>query len=117
MLKKTVLASLLVSGSMLLSACDEFPTINEQPSKSVNVYGRTWAVSRIADEPPTFKAIRDNNNLNPYGPPAKLRTTQAIRAMETATGCKVILPTMYQNMSGHFFSQMSCPTPVTPPAS
>ena len=109
-MKKTLAPALALA--VILSGCDELPAINEQPSKSVNVLGRTWAVTQIVDQPPTFKAVRDNNNLNPYGPPAALRTTQAIRAMESATGCKVILSTMYQNMSGNFFSEMSCPQPT-----
>ena len=55
-----------------------------------------------------YRATRDNNNLNPFGPPPRLRTLQAIAAIQQATGCKPIVASMYQNISGQFFSQVSC---------
>jgi len=92
-----------------LSACDTLPiNNNEHPTKNVNVLGRTWAVAQVADEPVTYRATRDNNNLNPYGQPARTRTSQAIRAIESATGCQAIRSSMYQNISGQFYSQISC---------
>lgn len=100
----------LILGCVLaLSACTEMQMTTEAPAQQVTVLGRVWTITRPADKPGYFKAVRDNNNLNPYGPPAMLRTLQAIRALEAATGCRVLRPTLYQNMSGEFFSQVSCP--------
>lgn len=93
---------------LTLAACDTAPVVNEQPTRSVHVMSRTWAVSQVSDQPVIWKAMRDFNDLDPYGPPAALRTIQAIRAIESATGCRVIRSSMYQNISGQFFSQVTC---------
>lgn len=69
---------------------------------------RYWSVIKVSDSPEIWKAVRDNNNLNPFGPPAALRTVQATRAIELATSCRVVRSTMYQNMSAEFYSQVDC---------
>ncbi|EEE39119.1 hypothetical protein RKLH11_2965 [Rhodobacteraceae bacterium KLH11] len=91
-----------------LSAFNAAPVAAKEETKSVFVLSRTWAVTQVSDEPVVYRATRDNNNLNPFGPPPRLRTVQAIAAIQKATGCKVIVPSMYQNISGQFFSQVSC---------
>lgn len=98
-----------------LAACDEqlaipFADQHSYPAKNVRVYSRTWAVRQVSDAPVVYRATRDMNNLNPFGPPARPRSTQAIAAIQQATGCRVIYASMYQNISGQFFSQVNCPT-------
>ena len=81
---------------------------SSQPIYYVKILSRTWSVVQVSDEPVVWRAVRDWNNLNPYGPPAVPRTVQATRAIELATGCKVVRPSMYQTISGDFFSQVAC---------
>ncbi|WP_170401644.1 hypothetical protein [Ruegeria arenilitoris] len=92
----------------LMVAVDTTPVVAKEATKTVSVMSRTWAVTQVADAPVVYRATRDNNNLNPFGPPPRLRTVQAIAAIQQATGCKVIRSSMYQNISGQFFSQVSC---------
>ncbi|MFV0512384.1 MAG: hypothetical protein ACK5MY_01930 [Jhaorihella sp.] len=99
---------LILVSALALSACDAVPVTTDHPTQGVEVMSRTWAVARVADTPAIYRAVRDTNNLNPYGPPAALRTIQAIRAIEAATGCRVDRSTLVQNISGHFFSQVAC---------
>lgn len=99
---------LVLLSALALAACDTVPVTNEQPTRIVHVMSRTWAVVQVSEQPVIWKAVRGFNNLNPYGPPAALRTTQAIRAIETATGCRAIRSSMYQNISGEVFSQVNC---------
>ena len=103
----------LLGLALMLSACTELPadwTVSRAaPATQVTVWGRVWTVTQPTDKPGFYKAVRDNNNLNPYGPPARLRTHQAMRAYYAATGCRAIYPSMYQNISGEFFAQLSCP--------
>lgn len=107
-MKKLALLALLA-----IPACSDVDSafrLGAQPvTQDVTVLGRTWAVWQVADAPLTYKAQRDNNNFNPYGPPAVTRTRQAIRAFETATGCRVVRSSLYQNDMGQFYAQMSCP--------
>ena len=91
-----------------LTVAPSAPAVAKEETKSVVVLSRTWAVTQVAEEPVIYRATRDNNNLNPFGPPPRLRTVQAIAAIQQATGCKVIRSSMYQNISGQFFSQVSC---------
>ncbi|MEM1004646.1 MAG: hypothetical protein AAGK26_04655 [Pseudomonadota bacterium] len=84
------------------------PADAKEETKSVFVMSRTWAVTQVSDAPVIYRATRDNNNLNPFGPPPRLRTIQAIAAIQAATGCRPIVASMYQNISGQFFSQVSC---------
>ncbi|TDK52126.1 hypothetical protein [Antarcticimicrobium luteum] len=103
----------LLGLALMLSACTDLPadwTVSRAaPVTQVTVWGRVWTVSQPQDKPGFFRAVRDNNNLNPYGPPARLRTHQAIRAFHAATGCRAVYATMYQNISGEVFSQLDCP--------
>ncbi|MBE1282069.1 MAG: hypothetical protein GJ676_02040 [Rhodobacteraceae bacterium] len=75
---------------------------------TVSVLGRSWLVQPVEDNPGYFSAIRDNNNLNPFGHPAKLRSHQAIRAFRAATGCAVDYKSMYQDITGKFVARMNC---------
>jgi len=99
----------LIALPLLLAACESAPVYNEPAPKLVQVYNRTWAVTQVADAPLTFRAIRDHNNNDPFGPPAKLKSVQAIRAIETATNCRVIRSSMYRNVSDFFYTQVTCP--------
>lgn len=103
-LRGSLLALAAVVG---LTALEATPVAAKE-TKSVSVMSRTWAITQVADTPVVFRATRDNNNLNPFGPPPRLRTIQAIAAIQAATGCKPIVASMYQNISGQFFSQVSC---------
>lgn len=91
-----------------LAVAQTAPVAAKEETKSVFVMSRTWAITQVADAPVVYRATRDNNNLNPFGPPPRLRTIQAIAAIQQATGCKPIVASMYQNISGQFFSQVSC---------
>ena len=100
-----------------VSACSELPLTgvfgNDTVARQVNVLGRNWTVWQDPTDPRLIKAERENNNINPYGPPAVPRTTQALRAMETATGCTIVRSSLYQNDMGQFYGQGNCPTTVT----
>ncbi|WP_170782904.1 hypothetical protein [Ruegeria lacuscaerulensis] len=104
-LRGTLLALAAVIG---LTAFNATPVVAKEETKSVSVFSRTWAITQVSDGPVVYRATRDNNNLNPFGPPPRLRTLQAIAAIQQATGCKPIVSSMYQNISGQFFSQVSC---------
>lgn len=80
-----------------------------EPVKQVVVLGRTWSVSQSRDKANAYRAVRDNNNLNPFGKPVARRTPQAVRALELATGCRVIAGTLWQNPSAEYFADMACP--------
>lgn len=101
----------LIGLALVLTACTELPadlTVSRADTAlQTTVWGRVWTITQ--PEPGLFKAVRDNNNLNPYGPPARLRTHQAMRAFHAATGCKAIYTTMYQTISGAFFTRLDCP--------
>ncbi len=101
----------LIGLALALTACSELPAdlvvSRADTVGQATVWGRVWTISQ--PEPGLFKAVRDNNDLNPFGPPARLRTHQAIRAYHAATGCKAIYSTMYQTISGEFFTQLDCP--------
>lgn len=104
----------LLGLALMLSACTELPSewtvTRAAPDMQVTVWNRVWTVTPLSDKPGFFKAVRDDNKLNPYGPPARLRTHQAMRAFRAATGCNAVYATMYQNISGEFFAQLDCPT-------
>ncbi|CUK12489.1 hypothetical protein RUE5091_03531 [Ruegeria denitrificans] len=104
-LRGSLLALAAVVG---LTALEATPVAAKEEAKSVFVMSRTWAVTQVSDAPVVYRATRDNNNLNPFGPPPRLRTLQAMAAIQAATGCKPIRTSMYQNISGQFFSQVSC---------
>lgn len=91
------------------------------PSRTVTVLGRGWTVSRLPDASPTYRAEPDQTALDPFGGGPTLRTTQAVRALETATGCRVHMPSMVLTISGAAQARMLCPdaapdgaTPATP---
>ncbi|WP_299988330.1 hypothetical protein [uncultured Ruegeria sp.] len=105
LLRGTMIALVATLG---LSAFNAAPVAAKEETKSVFVMSRTWAVTQVSDAPVVYRATRDNNNLSPFGPPPRLRTIQAMAAIQQATGCKAIYSSMYQNISGQFFSQVSC---------
>ncbi len=84
------------------------PATAQGEAVTVQVMNRTWAVTQVSQEPIVYRATRDLNNLNPFGPPARLRTLQAIAAVQQATGCTVDRKTLYQNISGQFFARVTC---------
>ncbi|MEM7319008.1 MAG: hypothetical protein AAF408_08290 [Pseudomonadota bacterium] len=105
---------LILAIALSVSACDDISGLSlsaddSYPTKNVGVYSRTWAVTQVAADPVIYRATRDWNNLNPYGPPARTRTSQAVAAFKAATGCTPIRSSMYQNISGQFFAQVKCP--------
>ncbi|GAA6202394.1 hypothetical protein [Aquicoccus sp. SU-CL01552] len=101
----------LIGLALVLTACTEMsagPAVSRADTvRQATVWGRGWTVTQPV--PGLFKAVRDDNDLDPFGPPARLRTHQAIRAFHAATGCKAIYSTMYQTISGEFFTQLDCP--------
>ncbi|TMV07657.1 hypothetical protein FGK63_09315 [Ruegeria sediminis] len=104
-LRRTMAA---IAALAALVAVDTTQAVAKEETRSVFVMSRTWAVTKVSDAPVIYRATRDNNNLNPFGPPPRLRTIQAIAAIQQATGCRVIRSSMYQNISGQFFSQVVC---------
>ena len=74
----------------------------------VQVLGRTWTVSQNRKKPNAYVASRDNTNLNPFGKPVARRTPQAVRALELATGCKVVPGTLWQTVGAEFHADMAC---------
>lgn len=104
--------------TMLLSACSYADTNKYWATqlappvvpgtKYVQVLGRTWTVSPVADQAAVFMAVRDNNNNEMFGKPVARRTLQAIRAIETATGCRVVQSTVAQDTSARFFASVVC---------
>ncbi len=108
---RRVLTALI--GALLLSGCAELGIpeieISRAESQQVTVLQRSWSVTQISEAPLTYKAVRaPMPNYQLFGPPAVTKTTQAYRAIETATGCKVVRGTMYQNISAEFFAQVVC---------
>ncbi len=109
---------LVLAIAALLAACSEQEAQNMWPSqlatqtqpdiKYVKVLGRTWGVYPSKDQQAVYIAQRDNLDLNPYGAPVARRTPQAVRAIELATGCKVVHPTMIQDTSARFFASVTC---------
>lgn len=88
------------------ASIDQGPPPN---AKHVEVMGRIWTVQANTDRSNAFIAWRDNNNLNPFGRPVALRTPQAVTALETATGCKVVPGRIYQTTSARYYADMACP--------
>ena len=93
---------------LVLAGCTTPVLFDEPESKQVQVLGRTWTVTETPDKPGSFVARRDNNNLQPFGRPAALRTPQAVRALELATGCKVVPGKLWQNTSAEYHAEMAC---------
>ena len=102
----------------LLAACTQQQTdafwstqlaTAEQPgTEYVTVLGRTWTVYPSPDQPGVYVAQRDNLDLNPYGAPSARRSPQAVRAIQLATGCRVVSSTMIQDTSARFFASVVC---------
>ncbi|TDE35596.1 hypothetical protein [Antarcticimicrobium sediminis] len=102
----------LLGLALMLSACTDLPEnwtlTRSAPATEVTVWGRVWTITQPRDKPGFYKAVRHENGLSPFGPPARLRTHQAIRAFHAATGCKAIYSSMYQTISGAVFAQLNC---------
>ena len=84
-------------------------SFDQTESEQVSVLGRTWTVTADPKRVNTFMAERDNNNLQPFGRPAALRTPQAVRALQLATGCKVVSGRISQNVAAVYTADMNCP--------
>jgi hypothetical protein len=76
--------------------------------KNVQVLGRTWTVSPLKDKQAGYSAVRDNNDNKRFGRPVARRTPQALRAIELATGCRVVRSSMVQDTSARFFATVQC---------
>lgn len=108
-MKTGVFTGLLIGMVLALAGCADFQLYGTSEVKQVEVLGRTWTVSDVPDRPNAFVASRDNNNLNPFGRPAALRTPQAVKALELATGCKVVPGKLWQDTSAEYHADMACP--------
>lgn len=105
-----VTAKLLVLGAVLaIAGCAETGIFDKPEVQQVQVLGRTWTVENVPERPNAFVAWRDNNNLNPFGRPVALRTPQAVRALELATGCTVVPGRIWQDTSARYSADMACP--------
>ncbi|MCF6234311.1 MAG: hypothetical protein L3J36_14600 [Rhodobacteraceae bacterium] len=76
--------------------------------KYVEVLGRSWAVFPLPQHPGVYVTQRDNLDLNPYGAPPYRRTPQAIRAVELATGCKVVKSDVVVHVTARYFTSVNC---------
>lgn len=102
---------LLLALPIALAACDTvaIPQLTAaDPGKSVEVLGRKWTVAQISEEPVYYRAIRDQTEFFMFGPPPRIKTSQAIQAIESATGCRVNRSTMYRDVSDYFYTQVIC---------
>lgn len=108
-MKTGTFTRLIFGMALALTGCAEFGLSGKPDVKHVQVLGRTWTVSNVPDRPNAFVAWRDNNNLNPFGRPVALRTPQAVKALELATGCKVVPGRLWQNTSAEYHADMACP--------
>lgn len=108
---------LLLSGLfMSLAACAqldaEWTALTEnlqRETHKVTVNGREWSVIRHDDDrPQAWKAVRATD-LAPYGRPGQPRAPEAVRVIETATGCTVLRDTLVQDTSANFYADVTCP--------
>ena len=74
----------------------------------IDVMGRSWKISRKAENIYSVRAVRDNNDLNIFGSPAVPKIAQATQAIEKGTGCKIITGTLYKNISDEFYADVLC---------
>ncbi|MFC3614301.1 hypothetical protein ACFORG_11060 [Lutimaribacter marinistellae] len=103
----TTLGSVLGIG--LMAGCAISPTgFSDGDFKVVYVMERNWAVAQVAEDPAIWRATRDSNGYDPYGPPPRLRTVQGLAAIAQATGCRPVTSTAYRNISGQVFAQVAC---------
>ncbi len=98
----------LATVALVLAGCTTADLTGSDNAKQVQVLGRTWTVVENPEKSDAFIATRDNNNLQPFGKPVARRTPQAVRALELATGCKVIRETLWQNVSADFYADVAC---------
>lgn len=92
-----------------VAGCTAADFQGQSVSKDVQVMGRTWTVTENPKIPNAYEAQRDNNNLQPFGKPVALRTPQAVRALQLATGCKVVPGQIRQDVSARYYANMACP--------
>ena len=108
-MSKLSLIALAASLSVSMSGAALAFSFNQEPEgTSVEIWGRTWLVTPVEETPNTYWAQRDNNNNNPFGRPARMRSHQAIRAISSATGCSVVTKSMIETISGRFRAQVRC---------
>ena len=99
---------LALSGCAVTEPLLVIPAKPAVAAKTVEVRGRTWTVSQVGENPDSFTASRDNNNLNPFGRPAARRSPQAAKAIELATGCQVLHATLWQDTTARFYADVAC---------
>jgi hypothetical protein len=100
---------LIMTMALVVAGCAAPGPFAQSDVKQVQVLGRTWTVTEVPQRTNAFVAQRDNNNLQPFGKPVALMTPQAVRALETATGCKVVAGKLWQDVSARFHAEMACP--------
>ncbi|MBJ6371323.1 hypothetical protein [Sedimentitalea arenosa] len=100
---------LLTALALGVAGCSTTNPFDPPESTQVQVMGRTWTVTAEPDRANAFVAERDNNNLNPFGGPAAQRTPQAVRALQLATGCKVVPGRISQDVGAIYHADMACP--------
>ena len=93
---------------LVLAGCSDVALFEQPETKQVQVLGRTWTVTETTEKPGSYVARRDNNNLQIFGKPVALRTPQAVKALELATGCKVVPGTLWQDVSAEYYADMAC---------
>ncbi len=100
--------ALILAGSLIATGLAAPAVAGKAEVRQVQVLGRTWTVTADPKQPGSYVAWRDNNNLNPYGKPVARRTPQAVRALELATGCRVVPGSLRQNVAAEYRAVMAC---------
>ena len=99
---------LALSGCAVTEPLLVIPAEPAVAAKTVELRGRTWTVSQVGEDPNSYTASRDDNNLNPFGYPAARRSPQAVKAIELATGCRVLHATLWQDTTARFYADVTC---------
>lgn len=101
-------AALLLTLALPVMGCLEEPVFGKQPTNEVQVLGRTWSVTQIAEQPPTYRAFRNATTQDPFGPPGSLKETQAVKAIEASTACRIVPSSFYRDVADYFYAQVTC---------
>jgi len=98
----------LVIGLVLGLAAGAAQAAGPTEPQQVTLWGRSWVVVPVDSQPNMYIAVQDDNNLNPFGRPAIRKSIQAKKAVETATGCKVIWSGMKKDIRDTFYAPVTC---------
>lgn len=81
-------------------------------AKLIRIEGRIWQVAPARADSSDVSFYRARRapmpDLQLFGPPGSLRTLQAIRAIEGATGCTVYRKSLYQDITADIFATVRC---------